>query len=62
MPLILKPEAYREWLDPENKESAYIEEVLIASHVQDLMRYPVSKRVNQVGNNGKECIEPLQEK
>ena len=59
MPLILKPEAYDEWLDPENKEPGRIEEVLKKRSVKELKRYPVSKLVNQVGNNKRECIEPM---
>ena len=59
MPLILKPEAYDAWLDPGNKEPAKIEELLKTAYVKELKRYPVSKLVNQVGNNKKECMEPL---
>ncbi len=61
MPLILKPESYDEWLDPENKEPGRIEEVLKNGCVKELKRYPVSKLVNHVGNNSKECIEPLKD-
>jgi len=57
MPLILKPELYTEWLDPENKEPGRIEKVLKNVCVKELKRYPVSKLVNHVGNNSKECIE-----
>jgi len=57
MPLILKPEVYSEWLDPENKELGIIEEVMKNGCVKELKRYPVSKLVNRVGNNSKECIE-----
>jgi len=60
MPLILKPEAHEEWLDPENKEPAKIEELMKTKYVKELKRLPVSKRVNRVENNLKECIEPLQ--
>ena len=59
MPLILKPEAYEEWLDPGNKEPAKIEELLRTKYVKELMRYPVSKMVNRVENNSKECMEPV---
>jgi len=59
MPLILKPEAYDAWLDPGNKEPDKIEKVMEKSSVKELKRYPVSKLVNQVGNNKKECMEPL---
>jgi putative SOS response-associated peptidase YedK len=61
MPLILKPEAYDDWLDPENKEPGRIEEVLKKGYMKDFKRYPVSKLVNQVGNNSKECMEPLKD-
>jgi putative SOS response-associated peptidase YedK len=59
MPLILKPEVYTKWLDLENKDPGRIEEVLKNCCVKELMRYPVSKLVNHVGNNSKECMEPL---
>ena len=61
MPLILKPEAYDEWLDPDNKEPAKIEELLRTGYVMELKRYPVSKLVNRVENNSKACIEPQKE-
>ena len=61
MPLILKPEAYEEWLDPENKEPGRIDEILRKGFVGELRRYPVSKLVNQVGNNTRECMEPLKD-
>jgi putative SOS response-associated peptidase YedK len=57
MPLILKPATFEEWLDPENKDAGKIEEVLKNGCVKELKRYPVSKLVNHVGNNSKECIE-----
>jgi putative SOS response-associated peptidase YedK len=61
MPLILKPETYEEWLDPGNKESARIEELLRTKFVKNLKSYPVSKLVNRVENNSKECMEPLKD-
>ena len=61
MPLILKPEAYDEWLDPGNKEPAKIEELLRTKYVKELKLYPVSKRVNRVENNSKECMEPVKD-
>ena len=36
MPLILKPEAYDEWLDPGNKEPVKIEELLKTKYVKEL--------------------------
>jgi putative SOS response-associated peptidase YedK len=61
MPLTLKPEAYEEWLDPGNQEPAKIEALLKTAFVKELKRYPVSKLVNQVANNKKECMEPKKE-
>ena len=59
MPLILKPEAYDEWLNLETKDPGKIEKILKDGSVKELKRYPVSKLVNLVGNNSKECMEPL---
>jgi putative SOS response-associated peptidase YedK len=61
MPLILKPESYGEWLNPDNKQAARIEQILKSGFVSDLKCYPVSKLVNQVGNNKKECMDPLKD-
>ncbi len=61
MPLILKPEAYVEWLDAKNTDSGKIEKLLKTSCVTELKRYPVSKLVNRVENNSKACVEPLRE-
>jgi putative SOS response-associated peptidase YedK len=61
MPLILKPEAYDEWLDPGNKEPAEIEALLKSKYVNALKSYPVSKLVNRVENNSKACLEALEE-
>ena len=59
MPLILKPEFYDEWLDPENKDPIRIENILKNGCVKEFKRYPVSKLVNHVGNNSEECMKPL---
>ena len=61
MPLILNPEFFDEWLNPENKQLDRIEQIMKSGFVSDLKCYPVSKLVNQVGNNKKECMEPLKD-
>ena len=38
-----------------------IEELLKTKYVNELKRYAVSKRVNRVENNSKECIEPFKD-
>jgi hypothetical protein len=59
MPLIIKSEVYAEWLDPENKDTSKIEELLKTKYMKELRRYAVFRLVNRVENNSKECIEPL---
>jgi putative SOS response-associated peptidase YedK len=61
MPLILKPEFFDEWLNPGNKEPARIEQIMKSGFVSDLKCYPVSRLVNQVGNNKKDCMEPFKD-
>jgi putative SOS response-associated peptidase YedK len=61
MPLILEPEAYAEWLDPGNQDLAKLEALLRTKQVKELRRHPVSKRVNRVENNSRECMEPLEQ-
>jgi hypothetical protein len=53
----IRPEDYDELLDLEHKEPGRIEKVLKNWCVKELKRYPLSKLVNHVGNNSKECIE-----
>jgi putative SOS response-associated peptidase YedK len=59
MPVILQPDAYEEWLDPENQKSDSLENLLQNQHVRKMNYYPVSKLVNRVQNNSAACIEPL---
>jgi putative SOS response-associated peptidase YedK len=59
MPVILQPEAYPEWLDPENQKADKLENLLQNQHVREMHYYPVSKLVNRVQNNSTACIEPL---
>ncbi len=59
MPVILNPESYDAWLDPENQDAAKLNSILKEGHIRDLTRYPVSKRVNNARNNDAECIKPL---
>jgi putative SOS response-associated peptidase YedK len=61
MPLTLILGAYDEWLDPGNKEPAKIEKLMKTKYVKEIKRYPVSKLVNRLENNSKECMEPLME-
>jgi len=42
-------------------EPGKLKELLRTKDVRKLKSYPVSKLVNRVGNNSKECMEPLGE-
>ena len=57
MPVIVAPDAYDVWLDPEaEKDELY---GLLAPYPEDEMEaYPVSRYVNSPRNNDEHCIEP----
>ncbi len=58
MPVILQPDAYAKWLNPDNQDVQQLESILHTAHIQELKRYPVSKRVNRVQNNSPANIQP----
>jgi putative SOS response-associated peptidase YedK len=60
MPVILKPQVYESWLDPENQNVAELGRLLKNEIVTELVSYPVSKHVNSVRNNDPSCIEPIE--
>jgi len=59
MPVILQPQAYDRWLDPENQNSEDLQDILDSQHIRKLSHFPVSKMVNRVQNNSPELIRPL---
>ena len=60
MPVILAPEDYDAWLDPETPKEAA--EALLRPCPEDwLEAYPVSTRVNSVRNEDASLVEPLEE-
>ena len=57
MPVIVPPDAYDAWLDPEAERQELVS--LLASYPDDAMEaYPVSRAVNSPRNDGPGCIEP----
>jgi putative SOS response-associated peptidase YedK len=62
MPVILQPEAYEDWLDPEIHDADRLAAVLQNHLVRKMQYYPVSKLVNRVQNNTAENITPRKEK
>jgi putative SOS response-associated peptidase YedK len=61
MPVILQPEVYQKWLDPENQDVKQLESILQNNHIREFKSYPVSKLVNRIQNNSPVNIEPLED-
>lgn len=58
MPVILPPEYYEPWLDPDLREPDQLLPLLAPYSTNDMEAYPVSRRVNSPSNDGPGCIEP----
>lgn len=59
MPVIVPPESFALWLDPAVEDTATLEP-LLRPYAADVMEaIPVDKRVNDVKNDGPECIRPV---
>lgn len=59
MPVILKPAALDEWLNPDIQESGRLETLLQEGHEEDFSIRPVSTYVNSPKNNDEKCIEEV---
>ncbi|WP_457965938.1 SOS response-associated peptidase [Arthrobacter sp. D1-29] len=59
-PVIVPPGLYADWLNPEIREKEDVQELLDAIPEAILTPRVVTDRVNSVGNNGPELIEPAQ--
>jgi putative SOS response-associated peptidase YedK len=60
MPVILEPESYDLWLDPET-ELAVLEQLMVPLRANKMSQRPVSTFVNSPDNEGIECIEVVDE-
>lgn len=60
MPAFLPAEHWDEWLDPSNRDTESLSELLRPAPDDLLVADPVSTAVNNVRNKGPELIEPLQ--
>lgn len=58
MPVILKPESYRAWLDPK-ADPASLKRLLLPLPSSEMSYYPVSSAVNYVDNEGPELVERM---
>ncbi len=59
MPLMLTPDRYDAWLDPEHLGTGELLDLLTPADPGVLEAYPVSTLVSNVRNDGPELIEPL---
>jgi putative SOS response-associated peptidase YedK len=59
MPVILQPDDYELWLDPEVEQPERLQPILRPFPPQEMAAYPVSRYVNSPNNDDPRCIEPL---
>jgi putative SOS response-associated peptidase YedK len=59
MPVILPPELYEAWLNPDNQNVGELKEFLLPYDPGLMEAYPISNLVNSVKNDGPELIEPV---
>ncbi|MDQ1242264.1 MAG: Abasic site processing protein [Pseudomonadota bacterium] len=59
MPVIIPPDAYAEWLDPDNAATDRLERLLAPCEAPGLQARPVSRRVNDARNQGADLLEWL---
>ena len=59
MPVIVPPELYKNWLNPENQDTEGLEAHLRNLLIKNFSSHTVSKYVNSPRNNELTCIEPL---
>lgn len=57
MPVILPPEDYDLWLDPDARESDLLLPLLRPYPAGDMQAHPVSRKVNKPSNNDPGCVE-----
>lgn len=60
MPVIIPPEQYDLWLDPEEHDVTQLERLLQPFPSDEMTAYPVSTVVNSPKNDLAECVEPLE--
>lgn len=59
MPLILKPDAYANWLNPAYQDVKELSRMLEAQRLTRLVGFPVSKQVNSKRINDASCVAPV---
>jgi putative SOS response-associated peptidase YedK len=59
MPVILEPESYDLWFDPGMTDVQVVSERLKPYDAMAMGCYPVSTRINHVGNDDEDCSRPV---
>jgi putative SOS response-associated peptidase YedK len=59
MPVILDPQHYSGWLDPNLTDPALFGDWLRPYPAEAMTAYPVSSLVNNARHDGPECVQPL---
>ena len=58
MPVIIAPEGYRRWLDPEIEDPRQLAPLLVPYPSEAMEAYPVGELVNDPAHDSPRCIEP----
>jgi putative SOS response-associated peptidase YedK len=59
MPVILSPDDYGLWLDPDVEDGKRLQSLLRPYPPDEMEAYPISTLVNNPGNDQQECVEPV---
>ena len=59
MPVILRPEMHAAWLGSPPSNTDHLKHILAEGLHRQLVRHPVSTRVNSTGNDEPACIDPV---
>ncbi len=59
MPVILKPEDYELWLDPEVQKTEQLYPLLSPYPAEEMVAFPVSSQVNSPAVNAPELVKPI---
>jgi putative SOS response-associated peptidase YedK len=59
MPMLVEPDQWEEWLDPDRRDPAELHRLLVPAVPGKLDAYPVSTEVNNVRNNGPQLLDPV---
>ena len=59
MPVILPPELYDAWLDPDNDDREELLTMLAPYPAEEMEAYPISRRVSSPANDGPGVLQPV---